>query len=345
MARPIRAIVYGVGAMGAIMTRLMIEKGVEIVGAIARSPEKVGRDLGDVAGLGFRTGVIVESEAEPALKRDADIAVVCVGSYLNVMFDHFRICLEHGVNVITIEEESVWPWNTAPELAKQLDAIARAHDVSLVASGAQDVFWMKLVSTLMGAAHRIDSVSGRCTWNADDYGPEVAAHVHLGETPEQFAAYLKQHGWPEFVARPNLEVLVADTRLNVANITSSVEPVLATRDTRSRSVGAVSAGHLLGVVDSTTVETVEGPTFSFAMTGRILEPGDSDTNEWVICGEPDLHLRNDIVPYRTITCTSVVNRIPDVIAASPGLITLDQLPPSRYYHGALYRDLCSSGHS
>ena len=52
MAQPIRAIVYGVGAMGAIMTRLMIEKGVEIVGAIARSPDKVGCDLGDVAGLG-----------------------------------------------------------------------------------------------------------------------------------------------------------------------------------------------------------------------------------------------------------------------------------------------------
>ena len=143
----------------------------------------------------------------------------------------------------------------------------------------------------------------------------------------------------EFVARPNLEVLVADARLNVVDVTSSVEPVLATRDTPSLSVGTVSAGRLLGVVDSTTVETVEGPGFSFAMAGRIYEPGDSDTNEWTIRGEPDLHLRNDPVPYRTVTCTSVVNRIPDVIAALPGLITLDQLPPARYYHGVLQRGL------
>ena len=62
------------------MARLMIEKGVEIVGAIARSPDKVGCDLGDVAGLVFRTGVTVESDAEPALKRGADIAVVSVAS-------------------------------------------------------------------------------------------------------------------------------------------------------------------------------------------------------------------------------------------------------------------------
>ncbi|MGK0171949.1 MAG: hypothetical protein ACI9W2_003683 [Gammaproteobacteria bacterium] len=335
MAQPIRAIVYGVGVMGAMMARLMIEKGVEIVGAIARSPDKVGRDLGDVAKLGFHTGVTIESDPEPALKRGADIAVVCVASYLNVMYEHFRICLEHEVNVITIEEESIWPWNTAPKLAGELDALAKAHGVSLAASGAQDVFWMKLVSTLMGAAHRIDSVNGRCIWNADDYGPEVAAHVHLGETPEQFAAYLEKYGWPEFVARPNLEVLIADSRLTVAEVTSTVEPVLATRDTPSSCVGTILAGRLLGVVDSTRVETVEGPIFNFSMAGRVHGPGESDTNEWTIRGEPDLHLRNDIVPYRTVTCTTVVNRIPDIIAAPAGLITLDQLPQPRYRHERL----------
>jgi hypothetical protein len=77
--RPVRAIVYGVGAMGSIMARLMLDKGVEIVGAVGRSPEKVGRDLGDVAGLGSRTGVVVEPDARPALDRGADIAVVTSG--------------------------------------------------------------------------------------------------------------------------------------------------------------------------------------------------------------------------------------------------------------------------
>ena len=50
--RRIKAVVYGVGAMNSVATRMMLEKGVDIVGALARSPEKVGRDLGDVAGLG-----------------------------------------------------------------------------------------------------------------------------------------------------------------------------------------------------------------------------------------------------------------------------------------------------
>jgi 4-hydroxy-tetrahydrodipicolinate reductase len=337
---PVRAIVYGVGAMGSIMARLMLEKDVEIVGAVGRSPEKVGRDLGEVAGLGSRTGVVVEPDARRALERGADIAVVSVASYLSVMFEHFRVCLEHGANVVTIEEETVYPWGTEPELAAQLDAVAKANGVTLAASGAQDVFWLHLVGTLLGAAHRVDSVDGRCSWNADDYGPEVAAHVHVGDRVEDFERHVSEQGWPDFVARATLEALVSELELTPAAVTSSVVPVIARTETPSGSLGRpVRPGELLGVCDTTTIETREGPRFTFSMEGRVYEPGETDANEWVVRGEPELHLRNDRVPTRLITCTSVVNRIPDVILAEPGLVTLDRLGKPRYKHGPLGRYL------
>jgi 4-hydroxy-tetrahydrodipicolinate reductase len=334
--RPVRAIVYGVGAMGSIIARLMLEKGVEIVGAVARSPEKVGRDLGEVAGLGQKSGVLVEADARRALERGADIAVVSAASYLSVMFDHFKLCLEHGCNVVTIEEETVWPWGTSAELASELDRVGKEHGTTLAASGAQDVFWLNLVATLMGASHRIDSVSGRCTWNADDYGPEVAAHVHLGESREEFDRYVEKHGWPDFVVRANLEALVASAGFTSSTVSASVVPVTADADTWSASLGAtVPAGAVLGVVDAVTIATREGPTFTFEMAGRVYARGEVDTNEWVVHGEPELRLFNDAVPTRLITCTSVVNRIPDVIEAPPGLVTLDRLPRPRYRHPPL----------
>jgi 4-hydroxy-tetrahydrodipicolinate reductase len=321
--------------MGSIVARLLLDKGVEIVGAVARSPEKVGRDLGDVAGLGFTTGVVVEADARRALQAGADIAIVSVASYLRVMFDHFALCLEHGANVLTIEEETIYPWATAPELAAELDGIAKRNGVTLAASGAQDVFWMKLVSTLLGASHRVDSVVGRCSWNADDYGPEVARHVRAGDTKEAFERFVTEEGWPDFVARATLEALVAELGLTVAAVTSSVEPVLAEGDTPSRALGRIPAGHVMGVVDATTIETGEGPTFTFEMAGRVYREGEVDTNEWLVRGEPDLHLFNDRVPTRLITCTTLVNRIPDVILAEPGLVTLDRLPQPRYKHHPL----------
>ena len=99
--RRIKAVVYGVGAMNSVATRMMLEKGVDIVGALARSPEKVGRDLGDVAGLGYQTGVLVEDDPDRVLStRQADIAVIAVASYMSDMYEHLRRCAEHGVNAV-----------------------------------------------------------------------------------------------------------------------------------------------------------------------------------------------------------------------------------------------------
>ena len=136
--------------MGSIVTRLLVEKGAQLVGAVGRSPAKVGRDLGDVAGLGTQLGVPVSDDPSEVLARaEADVAVVAVASYLQPMFEHFKVCLENGTNVITIEEESFYPWSTAPELARRLDDLAKRHDVTIMGSGAQDVYWMALPSMLM----------------------------------------------------------------------------------------------------------------------------------------------------------------------------------------------------
>ncbi len=332
----IRVVIYGVGAMGSLATRLLLERGARIVGAVGRSPTKVGKDLGEVAGLGETLGIPVESDSRAVLAKGADIAVVCVSSYLNTMRDHFAVCLESGVNVITIEEETVFPWQTAPDLAAELDAIARANGVSLAASGAQDVFWLHLVSTLLGASHRIDSVEGLCSWSVDDYGPEVAKHVHVGDSAATFERYVADHGWPEFAARNTLEALIARLGLTVKSIQSDVKPVVTDEAVHCHCLNTtVSPGELLGTIDTTSVETEEGPRIALSMEGRVYRPGETDINEWQVRGEPDLNLRNDAVPSRFITCSSMINRIPDVIHAAPGLISLDRLGEPRYRHGNL----------
>ena len=312
--------------MGSIVTRLLVERGAEIVGAIARSESKVGRDLGEVVGLGRSLGVVVEDDATAVLRRGADIAIVCVGSYLETMQPHFATCLENGVNVVTIEEETVFPWTTAPDHAKALESMAKANGVTLAASGAQDVFWLNLVTTLLGASHRIDKVVGHSVWNVDDYGPEVAGHLRIGTMREEFEQYVADHGWPEFVARQTLEAIIARLGMSIKSINSSVTPIVAEDPIFCRALGSeVCQGALIGTVDKTEVATVDGPSFSFTMEGRIHREGEFDSNSWHVFGEPDLLLSNDRVPTRFITCSTLVNRILDVIKAPPGLLSLDMM--------------------
>ncbi len=328
----IRAVVYGVGAMNAIATRMMLEKGVDIVGALARSPEKVGKDLGTVAGLGFTTGVKVEDDPDHVLStRSADIAVIAVSSYMTEQYEHLRRCAENGVNAVTLSEEALYPWSTSPALTAELDRIAKRTGVTLTGTGHQDSYWVNLVSMVMGTSHRIETVTGQASWNVDDYGPEVARDQRVGDTQAEFDAWLAGAERPPTFGRNVLDALLADTGLTARRVTTRSRPELSTEPLRSKSLDIeVPAGNVIGFTDIDEVETAQGPTLTFEMAGRLYREGEADINDWTITGEPELHLSNPRVPTQITTCTQLVNRIPDVINAEPGFVTVERLPKLRY---------------
>ena len=329
--RRIRAVVYGAGAMGAVATRLMAEKGVEIVGAIARNPAKIGRDLGEFAGMG-RLNVPIEADAQRVLAaRSPDVVLHATQSFLPEIKEQLALCAQSGANVVTISEESFYPWSSSPALAAELDALARQHGVTITGTGHQDSFWLHMVSALLGTAHRLDSVYGKTTWNADEYGAEIIQSKHVGQTLEQFQESIQSESRPPTFGGNLLSALARATGLTPKEWQSEVSPVIADEERHSSSIGVTFArGTVIGYSDIDVMHTAEGPVFTFEMSGYIYAGGESDINNWVINGEPDLYLDNGRVPSSTTTCTQWVNRIPDVINAPAGFVTPDQLPPLRY---------------
>ncbi|MGO9882981.1 MAG: dihydrodipicolinate reductase [Solirubrobacteraceae bacterium] len=330
--RRIKAIVYGVGAMNSVATRMMLEKGVDIVGALARSPEKVGRDLGEVAGLGFETGVLVEDDPERVLStREADIAVIAIASYMTDMYEHLHRSAKHGVNAITLSEEALYPWNTSPMQSAELDRLAKRSGVTITGTGHQDVYWVNLVSMVLATAHRIETVTGRASWNVDDFGPEVVRDQRVDTTVEDFDRWLAETARPPSFGKNTLGALVEDLGVTVAEASTTTRPEIAQQPVRSQALGVtVDTGKVIGFTDIDTVRTNEGMSLTFEMTGRLYLEGETDINDWTVTGEPELHLSNPAVPTGTTTVTQLVNRIPDVINAPPGFITIEKLPRPRY---------------
>ena len=330
--RKIRAVIYGVGAMNSIALRLLREKGVDVVGAIARSPEKVGRDLGEVAELGIDLGIPIESDAEHVLaSRSVDIALVATSSYLTDVYGQLRICAEAGVNAITLSEETLNPWRTSPTMSAELDRVARANRVTITGGGYQDGYLVNLVNVLLGSAHRVETVVGLSSFDVDEFGPELARDQQVGKTVEDFEDWLENSERPPSFGGNCLDEIVAAAGLSVRTASRGTRPAIAETEMECRSLDlTVPPGGVIGFTDVDTIQTHQGPVLTLELSGRLYREGETDVNDWKVTGEPNLHLVNPAVDTQMTTCTQLVNRVPDVINAEPGLVTVAQLPPLRY---------------
>ncbi|MFD9545404.1 dihydrodipicolinate reductase [Streptomyces sp. NPDC060022] len=329
--------IYGPGAMGLHITRLLAARGVRIVAAITRpGSAKLGEDLGVLAGVA-PLGVCVRSDAEEALEEtEPDIVVVAVDTYLDeAMFDIYATIVRANANVITLAEEMLYPFPTAGPRAKELDELAKQHGVTVTGTGHQDAYWVNLVSVLVGTAQTLRTVEGELAWNVDDFGPALAAQQQVGRTVEEFTEWLSSTERKPTFGRTSLYALAAAIGLTPAQATTRTTPVVATAETHCKALEKdIAAGKVLGYTDTDTLQTEEGIDLVISSTGKVYSPGESDFNEWRTTGEPPLHLRNERVVTADTTCTTLINRIPHVLGAEPGIVTIDRLPQLRFQPAA-----------
>ncbi|WP_262703235.1 MULTISPECIES: dihydrodipicolinate reductase [Streptomyces] len=325
--------IYGPGSMGLHITRLLHERGVPIVAAITRpGSDKVGKDLGTLAGLP-PLGVPVRCDAEETLAETApDAVAVAVDTYLNqAMYDIYATIVRAGANVLTLAEEMLYPFPTSGARARQLDELAKRHGVTVTGTGHQDPYWVGLVSVLAGSAQTLHTVEGELSWNVDDFGPAVARQQHVDSTVAEFGEWLAGAARKPTFGRTALYALAAAIGLTPGRPETRTTPFVAARTTPCAALGKdIAEGRLLGYTDTDTLHTEEGVDLVISSTGKVYEAGEADFNEWRTTGQPTLRLRNDRVMTRDTTCTTLINRIPDVVRAEPGLVTVDRLPQLRY---------------
>ena len=152
MTDTLRIAQYGCGKMSVYTMRYAIEKGAEIVCAFGRSAQIVGRDVGEIAGVG-KTGVHVQDSKDAAAilkEKKPDACIITTASLMHDLERPLTECAESGVNAITLCEEAFYPWNSAPATTRMLDELARRNEVTLCGSGYQDVFWGNLITVLAG---------------------------------------------------------------------------------------------------------------------------------------------------------------------------------------------------
>jgi hypothetical protein len=330
MTRPVRVLVVGVGAMGRLCTRFLLEKGAVVTGAVSRQSH-VGEDLGPVCGLGRDLGVIIGDDLEAAIAgSQADVAVVCVATFVGDMVDIVAPLLRAGIDVVTTSEELFYSWRTQPVLTADLDAAGRRSGATLVGSGYNDYFWGGEVFQLAGACQDVRLIQGLAQFNIDDYGPQVALNSHVGETVEEFGRAFAGEQPPSFL-QPVADLLCAHLGLTATVVEETIRPAVEDTELPCVALGTtIPAGRVTGKITTVAVETGQGAALHLELRERLYLPGETDLNRWTVRGEPEVTVENPAPATDVLTCSTIVNRIPDVLAAPPGYVTVDRLPPLRF---------------
>ncbi len=305
--------VVGLGAIGQeVLKAIQTRPGLRL--ASVADPAFVGRDAGEVAGVGA-CGVTVVASAAEAFARSLDVALVLTGSSVSDVEPVVDAAAARAVDVISTCEDLAYADLSAPEMARRIDARAREGGITVIGTGVNPGFVMdRLPLTLAAACVRVDHVHITRIVDAARRRVPLRAKVGAGLTVAEFEAgvaarRLGHRGFAESCALVGLGL-----GRPLDDIRTTIEPVVADRP-------GVPPGRVAGLRQSAVGTRGGREIVRLDLEMSIAAPDPRDAI--VIQGDPplDVVIRGGTHGDRG-TVGTVLSAIPAVIAAPPGLKTI-----------------------
>lgn len=330
----VRVILWGLGAMGGGMGRLILEKqGMEIVGAIDTHPAKVGKRLSEVLGVAGCDIAVSGGPEHVIVPGKADIVLVATGSFTREVYPQLELVAKAKMNCITIAEEMAYPKAQEPDLANALDSLYTAAGVSLLGTGINPGFVLdSLIIALTGVCTHVDSIKAVRINDLSPFGPTVMRTQGVGTTPEAFQAGIESGSIVGHVGFPESMALMANALgFTLTRIDQVKEPIISAthRETPHVKVepGMVAGcKHIAyGYVGERLVITLEHPQQIRPEVENVA------TGDYIyITGTPNINMAiKPEIPGGIGTIAMAVNMIPAVVNATPGLKSMSDLPIPR----------------
>ncbi len=325
-AKKIRVIHYGLGPIGLATAKLILAKpDMEIVGAVDIAKEMVGKDLGEILGL-QPIGVHVTDNAERLFaKVQADVVVHTAGSRLKRIFGQVEEILRGGKNLVSSAEELLFATPENAEMAARIDKLAREKGVTVLGTGVNPGFVMDaLPLTLTGVCQEVREVHVERVVDAGTRRHPLQRKIGAGMTPELFREKVAEKAMGHVGLRESLHLIADRLHFVLDEIRESVEPVIAEKPLKTAYFD-LKPGDVAGIRN--IGEGLKGGKRILTLDLRMYIGAENPHDAVRIVGTPDLNLRIEGgVAGDQATAAMLVNSIPAVIAASPGLVTVKDLP-------------------
>ena len=330
----IRVIHVGLGPIGsAVLSQVASRSGFRIVGGVDVDPAKAGRDLGEVAELGRCLGIKVSADLVRTLKSTKpQVAVLCTSSSLTRVLPQIETILKSKTAIVSTNEELAYPGRTHARQGRQIDGWAKKARVAVLGTGVNPGFAMDaLPIALTAACERVDRVVVNRVQDARIRRLPFQQKIGAGLTPAEFqkevdAGRVRHVGLTESIA------MIADALgWKLDRVTDEIRPQVASAPVSSEFL-AVDVGYVAGIVQDGVGYRKGAAVISLHMEAYLGAPESFDAVD--IEGSPRLSMKiaggihGDIA-----TVALVVNAIPKLLSAPPGLHTMRDMPLPSFFPG------------
>jgi hypothetical protein len=320
---------------------------LELVGVWVHSEEKVGQDAGVLAGLA-PIGVTATSDADALIALKPDCVVYAASGPerdAGAVPDYLKL-LAAGINVVSTSSTSLVypPSYFSPEWRDQMQEAAQNAGVSFYASGIFPGFGSDQLALLLSTQSKKIRCLKVTEVALNDHYPVADVMMNgmgFGH-PLDFEPLLKTPGFIEMAWRAPIHLMAAGLGVVVDEVRGTLDRRLTDRDIEV-AFGTIKAG-TCGAVSTRAAGMVNGR--EAIVVEHIIRMARDVAPDWLasefdatyrvdIEGDPDIHCAMNVGAAEghaaghaamAATAMRVVNAIPYVVEAPPGLLSSLDLP-------------------
>jgi hypothetical protein len=321
----LKVVQFGCGPVGCAIARLAAgKKGISVAGAIDLT--NPGADLGELAGMKQKLGIIVSSDADTVLRRTKpDVVLHATGSSLDKVFPQLEKIMGFGASIVSTCEELSYPYKKYPEITAKIDRLAKKNKVTVLGTGVNPGFLMDAWPLYMTSiCQDVQQVKAVRIQDASPRRIPFQKKIGAGKTVEEFNELVKKGTLRHVGLAESIAHIAAGLGWTLDTITETIEPVIAQTEVSSNYV-TVKPGQAVGV-KQVGLGLQEGKT-RISLDFQAYIGAKESYDAVYITGIPDVEA---IIKGGThgdlATAAMIVNCVPRVYEAAPGLITMKDLP-------------------
>ncbi len=322
----IRIAQFGLGPIGIETLKLAAEKPwAEVVGGVDIDPAKAGRTLAEITGIPSLSGARVYSKWQDLFSAAKPQVVFHTSvSKLAAACEQITPIAQDGVSVVSSCEELLYPQLRDAALAAELNQVCQRHGARVLGTGVNPGFVMDVLPVcLTGVCREVKELHIQRVVNATTRRGPLQRKIGSGLPPAEFER-LFQEGKAGHAGLKDSAALIAHCLgWKLTGLFETCKAVVADCDIHTPHV-VVKKGQTCGLHQR--AEGLINGQVVLTMDLKMYLGAPDPHDACQIDGQPSLHLRLEGgIAGDVATVASLVNAVPRVLKAPPGLLLMTDI--------------------